>query len=336
MPKRLMYIVLFSVLVLTVLSMCVVAAETKPAATSNSLTSTLDSLIEAYNSRDDEEVSKLLKENLSKIKERVKTNPKDDKAHFALFIYHAMNKAHAEALKEVEQAHRLNQREVMYTYYFAVQLKENWRPVEAREVLKSVSLSMGKPYNMEMDVEELDMAIQDYTNAENTLNYFLNEAGSFNPADLSMVLSDLGYVKLYQGKHSEAIALFQESVNYLSDNFIAKTRMAEAYIKSNKVQDGVKVLEGVLKDSQHCVEALYLQGVALELLGKKTESVSYFQRAYTSRLAELKEVDYFGRDHYLMGQICTKLGKKQEAQKYFTNAQKLHYTSEAPYVKTKK
>lgn len=370
MTKRVIQSILLVLILLTVLSTAAMAAETSksttapaastapatgtapgkttepaktaaPSAPATSNTSTaatalsksIDDIIDAYNKQDDETVQKLIPELLPKLKEQVKVNAKDAKTHFALFICYTTNKQYADALKEVEQATHLAPQEAMYAYYYGLSLKDNWRPVEAREVLKAVSIGMGKPYEVEKIVQSLDMSIQDYDSAEAELNYFLDETGMPSAADYSTVMSDMGYILLFRGKYADAIEFFKESLNGFPDNFIAKTRWAEALIKSGKVQEGLTMLDTVLKDSQHYTEALYYKGLALELLGKADEAATYYKQAYTTGAEELKSINTDGRDHFILSQICTKLGLKVEAQNYLANAQKLHYTYEAPFAK---
>lgn len=344
MTKYVIRTIFLLLLVLTMFSVVALAAPTasttttnsstpSTSATSTSLSQSIDEMIDAYNKREDETVQKLITELLPKLKEQVKVDAKDAKTHFALFICYTVNKQNAAALTEVEQAHNLAPQEAMYAYYYGLCLKENWRPVEAREILKAVSLGMGKPYEVEKLVQEMDMAIQDYQNAEIELNYFLDETGMPGAADYSTVMSDMGYILLFRGEYDQAIEFFKESLNGFPDNFIAKTRWAETLIKSGKVQEGITLLDEVLKDSQHYTEALYYKALGLELLGKNTEAATYYKQAYSIGVEDLKTYSTNGRDHYILSQICTKLGLKAEAEKYLANAHKLHYTYEAPFKK---
>ena len=128
--------------------------------------------------------------------------------------------------------------------------------------------------------------------------------------------NNLGVVLWDQGKASEAIAQYQQALQFDPNYVQAYNNLGAAYKELGKIDEAIKQYEQALRLYPHFPEAYFNLGAALEAAGRNNEAIEHYEEALRLR------PDFF-EAHYTLGGILMRQGRIQEAIEQYNEALKI-------------
>ncbi|HEY5825059.1 MAG TPA: tetratricopeptide repeat protein, partial [Cyclobacteriaceae bacterium] len=145
------------------------------------------------------------------------------------------------------------------------------------------------------NLEEYDQALE-----------LLERARNLNPVDIEICLS-IGSVLSLQGKHEEAIALYESAFTYTEDDHDELFyNIGLAYQSLEKYTEAVEAYKKCIEINISHDGALYELAFCLDVVGQLEGSLSYYKKF-------IDEDPYSTAAWYNLGIVCNKLEKFDEA-----------------------